>query len=137
MADFKVLDISGDVGLTIYGTTMKEVFENAARGLFSLITDPETISETETRIVTTDSDDEEGLLIKWLNELIFLFDAHGFVAKDYRIDYSSTRLTAAIKGGIFDEEKHEKNLLIKAATYHNLALKKNSSLYEATVMFDI
>ena len=137
MTDFKVLDISGDVGLTIYGTKMEKLFENAALGLFSLITELGTIEETEVRIVTVASDDEEGLLIKWLNELIFLFDAYGFIPKDYIINYNRTWLHAVMAGSIFDEERHERKLLIKAATYHDLSLKHNYALCEATVMFDI
>ena len=137
MIHFKVFDISGDVGLTIYGATVEELFQNAAHGLFSLMTEPSNILETEERKVTVESEDDEGMLIKWLNELIFLFDAYGFVGKKFTIKFMTDQLSAVIAGGIFDYDKDERRLLIKAATYHNLSLKKDSSGYEAMVMFDI
>jgi SHS2 domain-containing protein len=137
MTRFKVLDISGDVSLVIYGTTTEELFQNAALGLYSLITEPSSITDTEKQKVHLESDNEETLLVKWLNELIFLFDTYGFVGKTFSILYQKNHLSAYISGGIFDEERDEQRLLIKAATYHNLSLKKESMQYEAMVMFDI
>jgi len=137
MTHFKILDISGDVGLHIYGATDEELFHNAAQGLFSLITEPSHIVQTEERKVMVASEDDEGMLIKWLNELIFLFDAYGFVGKKFALSFKGQQLNAVIAGGIFDQSRDECRLLIKAATYHNLILKKDSSGYEARVMFDI
>ncbi len=49
----------------------------------------------------------------------------------------SIQLKATISGGIFNSEINESRLLIKAATYHRLSIRKIDSMYEAAVIFDI
>lgn len=49
MIPYEQIDISGDVGLRIRGSTLEELFANAAEGMFELITDIRTIQETESR----------------------------------------------------------------------------------------
>ena len=49
----------------------------------------------------------------------------------------SIQLKAKVSGGMFNPGVNESKLLIKAATYHGLSIKKIDSTYEATVIFDI
>ncbi len=137
MKKYKQLDISGDVGLRIWGNNLDELFENAAKGMFNLITDISRIKETEKKEVVLNSDNNEYLLIQWLNELVFLFDTYGFIGKAFSINLERDMFKAEVSGGIFDPETNESRLLIKAATYHGLSIKKINSLWEATVIFDI
>ncbi len=81
MKTFEVIDISGDVGLRAYGESLRDVFMNAANGMYSLITDPDAIKEEKVIEVSVVSDWMEGLLVSWLNELIFHLDAYGFIGK--------------------------------------------------------
>ena len=73
-------------------------------------------------------------MVAWLNELVFHFDAYGFIGKKISITESnlepgppetlkSYRLNAVLSGEEFDPERHESRLLIKAATYHRLRIK--------------
>lgn len=150
---YQQIDISGDVGLRVLGRTPEELLGNAAAGMSDLITDMSKINETVRREVSLTSDFIENLLIQWLNELIFLFDTYGFIGKTFSVgirkDLSSPLLSEAtekkiplylrakISGGIFDAAIHERRLLIKAATYHNISVKKVDTFYEAIVIFDI
>jgi SHS2 domain-containing protein len=81
MKPYEFLDISGDAGIRAFGKTAVDLFINAARGMYDLITDMEGVGKTETVRISLSHDSPEGLLISWLNELIFRFDAHGFLAK--------------------------------------------------------
>jgi len=137
MKKYEQIDIAGDIGLRIWGNTLKELFENAAIGLSELVTDISKIGEIEKKEVTLTSDSKEHLLIQWLNELIFLFDAQGFIGKVFNVTIYDDKLKAEIVGGNFDPQINESRLLIKAATYHTLSLQKTNSLWEATVIFDI
>ena len=137
MKKYEQIDISGDVGLMIRGKNLEELFENAAEGMFELITSTPEIKETEKREVIISSENMENLLVQWLNELVFLFDTYGFTGKISSVGFQDKTLKASISGGIFNPEVNESRLLIKAATYHNLSLKKTRSHWEATVIFDI
>jgi SHS2 domain-containing protein len=152
MEKFKVLDISGDIGLEAYGRTAKEAFVNAAAGMYNLITNTEEVQEKKTTTVTAESFSLEGLLVSWLNELIFHFDTHGFIGKKITVDEFTTslnlspegrgreescRIRASVSGEIFDPERHEGKLLIKAATYHRLKVEKKDNRWQIDVIFDI
>ncbi|MBI5674590.1 MAG: archease [Nitrospirae bacterium] len=137
MKNIETLDMSGDVGLKVRGSSLEELFANAASGMSELITDTRDIAATEEREISLKSDSLEDLLILWLNELIFLFDRDGFIGKSFNLNLEGNTLTAKTSGGIFDPEINEKRLLLKAATYHKLSLKKMNSVWEAVVVFDI
>lgn len=137
MKKFEQIDISGDVGLRVYGKSLKEFFENAATGMFSLITDLSDITETEKREIILQADNYEESFIKWLNELLFLFDAYGFTGKTFKLVIQDNILKAEVSGGIFNPETNEKKPLIKAATYHKLSVSAIGSHWESTVIFDI
>ena len=154
MKIFEVLDISGDVGLKAYGENLRDAFINAAIGMYSLTTDLDMIEEQKVIDVSAESSSVEGLLVSWLNELIFHFDAYGFIGKRIVIpEFTPSlilpqkekglgegefyRLRASLSGEEFDPERHESKLLIKAATYHRLKVEKKNSEWEIDVIFDI
>ncbi len=137
MKTFEVIDISGDAGIRAYGQTLQELFVNAAMGMYSLITDPEAIREEKDISVDIKSLSLEGLLVAWLNELIFQFDAYGFIGRRIVIAEINPALKATVSGEEFDPERHERRLLIKAATYHQLAIEKEDGIWVTNVIFDI
>ncbi len=137
MKKYEPIDISGDAGLRIFGESLEDLFENAAIGMYELITDTSQVEGIDKRVIVFDAEGYEGMLIKWLNELIFLFDTYNFVGKKYDICISEGIFSAEVRGGYFDPKANEQRLLIKAATYHRLSLKKNNSKWEAEVVFDI
>ena len=138
MTPFKILDISGDVGLTAYGNTKEEAFINAATGMYSLITDPGPVLESKVIHISVENQSPDGLLVSWLNELVFHFDAYGFIGKKIGVEhFSDSKITARISGEEFNPDRHEGNLLIKAATYHKLRIEKIDNLWEIDVIFDI
>jgi SHS2 domain-containing protein len=137
-AHFEPFDTTGDVGLNIYGKELKDIFEQAAYGLFSFITNFENIETTITKDVQVNSDSLEELFVKWLNELIFIFETEGFIAKKITINnLTNNKISATLEGETFDEQKHSRGVLIKAATYHKLIIKKSKNGYTARVLFDI
>jgi SHS2 domain-containing protein len=137
MKKYEQIDISGDVGLKIWGKTLEELFANASEGMFELITDTSGIKEEEKKGISLNSGSMEGLFVQWLNELVFLFDTYGFIGKKVLIDIHDNALAATVSGGTFNADVHESRLLIKAATYHGLSMKKVDSRWEAEVIFDI
>ena len=134
---FEILEHTADIGIIAYGTDSREAYANAARGMFSLITDPGDVEEVERREIEVEADDPEGLLVTWLNELIFLFDTDNLLIKRYDItQLSNTALKATVYGEKADSSRHTIIRGIKAATYHMLEIKKNGGV-RARVLFDI
>ncbi len=135
---FEILDISGDVGLRIRAADLEELFEYGAIGLYSLITPLNGVKAVETAEIEVEGEGLEGLFVGWLNELIFRFDTYGFIGREVEVESVSDRMVAARVGGEeFDPERHERGLLLKAATYHDLKIEKDDGGWTAVVIFDI
>ena len=135
--EFEILDHTADVGIIAYGTDMKEAFANAAKALFSLITDLDDVEEVTQRDIELTAPDRESLLINWLNELIYLFDADNLLFKKFDIiRLSQTHLKARIYGEKVDNSRHKLKIGVKAATYHMLKISRNDGV-SLQVVFDI
>jgi len=138
MKRFELIDISGDAGIRAFGHSLDDLFLNAAAGMYSLITDPGSITLRKSIEIKAEGASLEGLLVSWLNELIFQFDTYGFIGRDIYIHkLSNTLIMSTIDGEDFVPEKHGRGLLIKAATYHKLKIERQEDHWEADVIFDI
>ncbi len=153
MRRFDVIDISGDAGIRVYGDTIEGLFVAAAEGMYSLVTDLDDVRLVREVLFHVKSHSLEGLLVSWLNELIFYFDTYGFIGKEIVITEIIPSVTVppqeggleegeyALKGTVygedFDPERHDRRLLIKAATYHQLRISKEDGLWSANIIFDI
>ncbi|MCS7203910.1 MAG: archease [Thermodesulfovibrio sp.] len=134
---YKVIDVAGDVGIRAEGKTLNECFINSALALYSLITELNQVEQVEIREVELSEETLEELIIGFLNELIFIFDTYGFIGSKINLEIENNKLKAKIYGEKFNPEKHERKLLVKAATYHNLILKKENDHWITEIIFDI
>jgi len=135
---FEVIDHTADAGIIAHGAGLEEVFVNAARALFSLITELDDVAEDLKCDVEIASEDRESLLLEWLNELIYLFDTGHILLKKFDISsLSDTRLKAVCYGEKVDSSKHRLKTGVKAATYHMLRIDRDERGYRAQVIFDI
>lgn len=135
--EFEILNHTADVGIIAYGTNMNEAFANAAKGLFSLITDLDDVEEVMHQDIELTAPDQESLLVGWLNELIYLFDAENIIFKRFDItQLSQTQLKARSYGHKVDVSKHKLKTGVKAATYHMLKIDKGNGS-KVQVLFDI
>ena len=134
--DFEVLDHTADVGIIAYGADTKQAFANAARGLFSLITELDDINENLYRDIEVTATDEAALLVNWLNELIYQFDTHSFLFNRFEFTiFGHRRLKARAYGERVDSSRHRLKTGVKAATYHLLEISQGGG--RVSVIFDI
>ena len=135
--DFEIVNHTADVGIIAYGADIKQAFANAARALFSLITELDEVAEVLHRDIELIAPDEESLLVEWLNELIYLFDAEHIIFKRFDItELNNTQLKARSYGEKVNSLKHKLKTGVKAATYHMLKVDKGDGC-KVQVLFDI
>ena len=135
--DFELINHTADVSIRAYGASMNQAFANAARALFSLITELDDIEEVIYRDIELTAADQESLLVEWLNELIYLFDTENILFKRFDItDLTDTRLKARNYGEKVDSSKHKLKIGVKAATYHMLKVARDNGC-QVQVLFDI
>ncbi len=135
--DFEIVDHTADVGIIAYGADINQAFANAARALFSLITELDDVAEALYRDTELTAPEQESLLVEWLNELIYLFDVENIIFKRFDItEISNTQLKARSYGEKIDNSKHKLKTGVKAATYHMLKVDKDDGC-KVQVLFDI
>ncbi len=135
---FEVIEHTADAGIVAYGSDFKELFVNAAKGLFTIIASMDNVRETERREVEAEAPDSEALLIEWLNRLVFVFDVENLLLKRFEIsEISDTRVRATCFGELIDASRHELRTGVKAATYHALKIDHGVDGYKARVIFDL
>ncbi|MBA7600986.1 Protein archease [subsurface metagenome] len=134
---FEVIEHTADVCIAAYGSDVKEAFANAAYALFSLMIDLKHVSDNLDREVEVTAENQQDLLVAWLNELIYLFEVEGILFKRFRIDeLTETKLKSRCYGEKVDPVRHKIRVGVKAATYHMLKVEKNNG-FRVQVLFDI
>ena len=135
--DFEIVNHTADVGIIAYGGDINQAFANAARALFSLITELDDVEEILHRDIELTAPDEESLLVEWLNQLIYLFDTENIVFNRFDVTkLNNTQLKARSYGEKVDSSKHRLKTGVKAATYHMLKVDKGDGC-RVQVLFDI
>jgi SHS2 domain-containing protein len=134
---FDIIEHTADIGIIAYGESLEEALANAAYAMFSLIADLDNIEETVETDVEATAEDEESLTVRWLNELLYLFDVKGIIFKKFDIsELSPNRLKAKAYGEPLDPSRHSLKSGVKAATYHMLKIEKNRE-FKIQVIFDV
>jgi SHS2 domain-containing protein len=116
-----IVEHPSDVGIEAHGLTLAEAFEEAAYGMFSMIAERRGIRSVTAQAITVAAGDIEQLLVKFLSELLYLYDGEHFLPSVIRVtELSETHLKADIAGEIYDASRHTPLTDIKAVTYHQL-----------------
>lgn len=135
---YRTFEHTADVGLRIEAATLVELFAEAGRGLMSLIVeDVDRVGGDESRALALEAASLEDLLFDYLSEVLYLFDAEGFVPVRYELETDGCRLRAVLGGGAFDPARDGGGLEVKAITYHGLKVERLGSGYAAEVIVDV
>ena len=139
-AGFELTDHTADVGLRVWGPSEAALFEQGALALTALVCDPATVEPRETYSVIAEAQEgsPDALLVAWLNELLYRIDSDGIVFCGFSIDGLTHRyVSARARGESFDLRRHTSRLVVKAATYHGLSVRRLDDRWEATVILDV
>jgi SHS2 domain-containing protein len=135
---FRVLEHTADIGFEAYGANLAQTFSNAARALVSLTLDLDSIRPAQTMSIRARGNGLNDLLVNWLSEVLYLEDAEKWFFSDFEMtEFTETALTAQARGEKYSSSRHSLKLLVKAVTYHQLALERTSRGWRAQVYVDI
>jgi len=135
---FEEFEHASDLGLRVRGRTLREMFENAGRGLARLMADPAGVNPSEALELEASGDDNEMLLVAWLGEVLYAFEVEHFVPHEVEVlELEAGRLKGLVRGERFDAGRHEIRHAIKAVTYHNLNIREGAGGYEADIILDV
>ncbi len=136
MKKYELIEHTSDIGLAAYGESLGEAFINAARGMFSIIAEIDSVKEVESRRIEVNADDIEGLLFEWLNSLLYYFDVENLLFSGFdMLEFGDTRLAAECRGEKYDSSRHRLKTGVKSATYHLLEVDRQEN--RVRVIFDV
>ena len=131
-------DHTADVGLEAWGATFGEALAEAGMGLQGIMLHGGRVRPRETRIFHVTAQDAAALLVAWLSELLYAFDTDGWLSASLEIAVDDAcRLTATAYGETFDDERHELGVGVKAASYHDLAVRCEADAVRVRVILDV
>jgi SHS2 domain-containing protein len=135
---FETFEHTADIGIIAYGVDLKEVFINAAYGMFSLITDLEKVGKEVKVNIQVGSSNLSELLVTWLSELLYYNAVEDLFFSDFKIKNLSERsVSATAYGEEYDPDRHEILREIKIVTYHQLEIEQENKRWKAQIIFDV
>jgi SHS2 domain-containing protein len=141
MKEFEIIDHTADIGIVAYGKTKREVFINAAKGMFEIIAgENRDLKENFYDKIKLEAKSLEDLLIAWLNELLYISEVKLVILNKFKIkELSDGQIKAEVGGTKINHLSIRIKREVKAVTYHRLEVKKDeeSGLWSAQVIFDI
>jgi SHS2 domain-containing protein len=141
MKEFEIIDHTADIGIVAYGKTKREVFINAAKGMFEIIAgENRDLKENFYDKIKLEAKSLEDLLIAWLNELLYISEVKLVILNKFKIkELSDGQIKAEVGGTKINHLSIRIKREVKAVTYHRLEIKKDeeSGLWRAQVIFDI
>jgi len=126
-ARFKFLEHTADALVEAYGANLEEAFESAGMAFTDVMTTLETVEPKTESSFFLEASDEEALLYSWLEELLLEFELKEMLYSRFEVSSITEtdkgfKLTAKAWGEVYDPKRHVSKVLVKAATYHQMAI---------------
>jgi SHS2 domain-containing protein len=136
VGNYEILEHTADVGVEARGGTLEECFEQATLGLLEILGMQPAGRGT---IVTLElvAEDLGGLLVDWLNEVLYLQDARDAVITALGVEKVTTRNATGWVSLAPRRGRHLEGTQVKATTYHQLMVDATPDGYVARVFFDV
>ena len=137
---YEFFDHTGDVGVTLTGGTLDELF-GAAAAFSETITALGGIEPRRPEELDVAAPELDLLLVDFLSELLYRFDTRGWLTRDADVEVRARdggwELMGTLLGERLDPERHATKVLIKAVTYHGLEVAQRDGVWHARIVFDI
>lgn len=140
-AGYETFEHTADVGVHAWAPTPSEAFAQAARGMFAIMLGPGPVEQaassgTDTVEIDVAGEDWPELLVNWLAELLFLYQADGFIPGSFAFSECAPPRCRAEVRGLYQREPTP-GLTIKGVTYHQLTVNVDPVRTEVRVILDV
>ena len=135
-------EATADVAFEAYGEDLPEVFRSAGDAVMNVMVDNlEAIKPIEKRVIETDNEELDLVLLDLLQSLIYYKDAEQLLLRISSVNISEHNrgwhLHAQAQGERLDPDRHHLLADVKAVTLHDFRLEKVDSGWRAHIILDI
>jgi SHS2 domain-containing protein len=139
--DFEVVEgiSSADYIFDAFGDSLEELFLNCARACFHAMTDIDTVDPAVDFDLAVKAENMDDLLYNFISELIFLKDTEVVFLSQFgiNIEPGGKALKAVVYGESIDYNKHVIKTDVKAATYHDLHVRRERGRFSVRMTLDL
>jgi len=134
---------TADVGLSAWGDSLGELLAALAEGLTDVICDRRAVGSGQVRSIHVEAEDVESAAVDFLSQVLYAFDADGFLAREATIEAvvaaadARTNIRAELAGEPYDPDRHEIKTEVKAVTYHQLKIAPQGRRWQGRVILDL
>lgn len=139
---YEFLDHISDVYVHVTAPDLAGIFSEAASATYEVMLDTASVRPTKEIRVDIEADDLEQLLYKWIDHLIYLFDAESFALSSAEVlslaeGRGHSTISAKLRGEEYDPSVHGHRTGVKAMTYSLMRISKVGGLWHAYFVLDI
>ena len=135
---YRIFEHTADLGMEIYGTDERDLFQNAAVAVFDIMTDVNLVRVRKEKKIFAEGSDLEELLVNFLREILYMYNGEGLLLKEFAIsEMDNFHIKGTARGEPFAQARHRMNIEIKAVTYHRVEIRKTSGTWIGRVIFDV
>lgn len=138
---YRYLEHTADVGVELEADSYENLLSEGVLAFTDCLTEIDAIQVQLERQVDLTAASREALLVDWLNELVYLFEAESILFRRAELEVremeSGLALSGRLQGERYDPSRHPIKTLIKAVTYHQLAVRSSNRGWTARVIFDL
>ena len=132
---------TSDLSFEARGETLPALFAAAAEALLAAtLANPEAVEDRRREPLSLVEPDLELLLLRFLNELVYLRDAEQLLLRPERLRISPgepARLEGELAGERIERARHRLAAEVKAATAHRLRVEPRGGGWELEVTLDV
>jgi SHS2 domain-containing protein len=87
---YQIIDHTADLGIIVEGEDEKNLFIRAAQAMTDLMIEGDIVEKTVVRDVSLQGDDFPDLMVKWLGEILYLFNGEKLLVHSIEINSISS-----------------------------------------------
>ena len=130
---YELIDHTGDVGVVARAPTLEALFAECARAMFDVLAGCEKPSPGETdRFEITGADPADDLR-DFLAELLYRWS----VERKMYVSFEPGKGDLRAGWEVWDPARHDLRTELKAVTYHQLLVERETDGWKAQVIFDV
>jgi len=135
---FTFLDHTADLGITVTGSDLRDLFERAAHSMMQIMIEERPAGKTSSLQLSVNGEDYADLMVRWLGEILYLFQGEGKVVTCTEISsITQSHINSTLQTVPFNPKQHEVLAEIKAVTYHRIEVVCENGRWKAIIIFDL
>ena len=119
----RITEHTADAGIEVEADSLPEAFHEVSLAFTEIVTGGNLPQSKRSHDIELESTDLDSLLVKFISNLIFLFDTDDFLVCSIKVEIkvaSPFALKGTLFGDTYDQSEHGYGVEIKAVSYHLL-----------------